>query len=693
MDLRKTRSRAALAGRSFWAACLFAGTFACASDGNVDGVDGDDDDDDSSSVTDPSATDPDASSDDGDDVEPEVSWPHLACDELVPSYCAYPFPNNVFTVEDASTITGRRVQLEPDAMPLDYYEQRPDPTPWNGADGFTPGLAGLAHFPDLGPDGIEGFPTAVTIERSLEADSPSIVLDANTGQRIPHWVELDATGMSDDTRTLIVRPAIRLGDQKRYIIALSGLRDASGAEIEATPGFAALRDGTVSVLEGIEERRGLYADIFNRLEGAGVARDSLQLAWDFTTSSRENQTSWMLHMRDEAFEIVGPDGPEYEITSVETEWEPEHIAYRVYLDMTVPLYLDQTGPGASLVFGDDGLPEPNPDMPTAKFPVELIIPHSAVASPAGLIQYGHGLLGAKEQIESGHFRQFIDDYGYVMFGVDFVGMAEDDEAYIGDVITSGEFDRFARVVDRQHQGMLNSLLAMRLLKTRFATDPMFGGMIDPDRAYYHGISQGGIFGGTYMALTTDVERGVLGVPGMPYSLLLSRSVDFDQFFSLIRSTWMDERHHVFLLALTDMLWERTEPAGYAPYVRKNMLPGTPAHDVLLNVAVGDHQVTAYGAHVMARTMDIEHVDTGIRDIFGLEKVTAPHDGSGIVEYDFGLPPDPVENLPQRECEDPHGKIRSLPEFQQQLDVFLRAGIVENYCENEVCSFPEMSGCK
>jgi hypothetical protein len=679
--------------RTLAIAGLATSTVGCASDGNIDGVSVDDDgDDDGSSATDASATSVDDSEGGDDGVEPEVSWPHLACDELVPSYCAYPFPNNVFTVEDANTATGRRVQLEPDAMPLDYVGNRPEAAPWNVADGFTPGLAGLAHFPELGPDGLEGFPTAVTIERSLEDDCPSIVLDANTGQRIPHWVELDMTGASDDTRTLLVRPAIRLGDHKRYIIALSGLRDGAGDEIAATPGFAALRDGTASALEGIEERRGLYADIFNRLAGAGVARESLQLAWDFTTASRDNQTSWLLHMRDEAFDLVGPDGPEYTITSVETDWETEHIAYRIYLEMTVPMYLDQKEPGASLIFGDDGLPEPNPAMPTATFPVELLIPHSAVSSPAGIIQYGHGLLGEKEQIESDHFRAFMNEYGYVMMGVDFIGMAADDEVYIGGLIASGEFHRFDNVVDRQHQGMLNSLLAMRLFRTRFASDPMFGGMIDPDRAYYHGISQGGIFGGTYMAVTTDVTRGVLGVPGMPYNLLLSRSVDFDMFFSIIRGTWTDERHHVFLLAMTDMLWERTEPAGYAPYVTKNMLPGTPAHEVLINDAMGDHQVTNYGAHVMARTMDIEHVDTGVRDIFGLTKVSAPHHGSGIVEYDFGLPPDPVENLPQRECEDPHGKVRRLVEFQRQLDTFLRTGTIENYCDGGVCSFPEMSGC-
>lgn len=624
---------------------------------------------------------------------PAVDWPHVGCDPLVPSFCPLPFPSNVYSVADDATSTGRRVQLDDEAMPVDYYENHPDPSVWNTADGFTPGSQILAHFPGLLPAGLGDAPSSITIERSMEDDSPTVVLDAESGERIPHWVDLDMTGDDDEQRLFIIHPAIRLADDRRYIVSISGLTDADGNLLPATPGFGALRDLVASEEPSIEERRPLYADIFARLGDAGVARESIQLAWDFTTSSQNNQVGPLLHMRDEALEMVGDLGPEFEIVSVDTDYEPDTIAFRLMGEMTVPLYLDQVGPGASLIVGDDGLPEINPEMPTATFEFEVLIPHAATMAPAGIIQYGHGLLGDKEQIESEHFRTFMNEYNYVMFGVDFVGFASDDEAHVGGIIASGEFHRFKTVVDRQHQGMLNSLLAMRLMKGGFAADPTYGGYVDPERLYYHGISQGGIFGATYMALTTDVELGVLGVPGMPYNILLSRSVDFDTFFELIRATWLDARQHMFLLSLTDMLWETVEPAGFAPYVIDNRLPGTPEHRVFINAAKGDHQVTTLGAAVMARTMGMQHLDSGVRDIWGLEKVAGPIDGSGIVEYDFGLPEDPVGNLPQRECEDPHGKLRRLEEFRQQLDNFYRTGMIENFCADGVCSFADMSGCK
>ena len=52
-------------------------------------------------------------------------------------------------------------------------------------------------------------------------------------------------------------------------------------------------------------------------------------------------------------------------------------------------------------------------------------------------------------------------------------------------------------------------------------------MIDTAHLDYDGNSQGGIMGLMLAAVSPDIERAVLGVPGMNYSLLLPRSVDFD----------------------------------------------------------------------------------------------------------------------------------------------------------------------
>jgi hypothetical protein len=627
-----------------------------------------------------------ACSDDGglvDEPAPQVSWPLLACDPLVPSYCGYPFPSNVRTVVDAASPTGLRVSLDDAILPTGESGVRPTLAGQRTSDGFSSAGALLAELPGASE---VGLPTPYEPERSLAADSPTVVLRADTGARVLHFAELDKSQPGAE-RPFLIRPLERLADGVRYIVAI---RNVAGAA--PSPAFAALRDRLPSDEPSVDARRALYADIFQRLEAAGVARADLQLAWDFTTASRENNTGWLVHMRDEALAAAGEDGPPFTITSA-TENVDEHIAFRIEGTMEVPLYLDDPGPGGRLLFGDDGLPEPNPAQPTQEVPFLVLIPRSAETEPAALLQYGHGLLGDRGQLGAQNFVELIDDKNYVIFGLDLDGMANSDANWIGDRVAEGRIDELTAMFDRQHQGILQYLLAMRMMSRGFSADPTYGPYIDATQRYYHGISQGGIFGGTYMGLTTDVTRGVLEVMGMPYNLLLNRSSDFGPFLALLTLNYPDARDQQLLLGIVQLFWDRTEPNGYADAIGpENPLPNTPGHEVLLRAALGDHQVTTLGAQVMARAVGAKQLE-GVRSTYGLEVVSETASGSVYVEYDFGLPEDPACGIPMSACEDPHGKIRHLEEAGDQLDTFLRSGRGEQFCGGGPCRFPELSGCE
>ena len=619
---------------------------------------------------------------------PAVDWPHVTCDPLVPEKCGYPFPSNVYTVPATDTPTGRRVQLDDAMLPVASNGVRASGAPWSKSDGFSASGSLLAFLPGATA---AGLPPVDDPKRSLEADCPTVILDTVTGQRVLHFSEVDRAEGDSAQRSLVIHPLVPLVDGRRYIVAVRKVNGDKGA-IAPTPAFKALRDLEVSTEPSIAARRGLYEDIFTRLGAANVARDDLQLAWDFTTASRENVTGWLLSMRDKSLAIAGDAGPAYRIESVDETWETAEMAYRIHAVMTAPLFVDPPGPGAVLRFGADGMPEPDPAKPTYDVPVEIVIPKSALTTPAPLLQYGHGLLGSRSQIEAENFRKLANAKNYVIFGTDLAGMASDgDRIHISDVIASGKIERISTMFDRLHQGFTNALLAMRMMKNAFAKDPKFGKFVDPTKRYYHGISQGGIAGGVYMAATTDVERGVLEVMGQPYTLLLHRSVDFHLFFIVLRTSYPDTRDQQLVLALVQMLWDRVEPSGYTKYLRSG-LPNTPAHEVLMRSALGDHQVTTWGAQVMARAVGAKHLDSGLGDLFGLEKTGAATGGSFYTEYDFGLPKEPLCNVPNSVCEDPHGLVRKLQPAEDQLDAFLRTGEGKNFCANGVCKFPEQSGC-
>ena len=603
------------------------------------------------------------------------------CDPLTPDQCGYPFPSNVYLADDPSTVTGKRVAFGEKTLPIYTGGKRVDRTVWSDSDGFSPGQPALFYFPGAT---VAGMPTQDTIESSLGADSATVLLDAETGERVPHFTERDESlgGEQPEERTMMVRPVVRLKDNTRYIVAVRKVQDADGKTMEPTPTFKALRDGTDSCDVAVTRRRALYKDIFARLEKAGIKKDSLQLAWDYSTASRENNTSRFLHMRDEALALVGAKGPEYTISKVEDNPNP-HIFKRITALMKVPLYVDKATPGARFTLDEKGMPKQNG---FAEYEVLIHVPNSALkGTPAALLQNGHGLLGSRHEGQDGYLAEIADKWNYVAFSVDFIGMAHDDVTIVTDSIVS-DIRGFKGAVERQHQGLLNSLLAMRMMMGGFVNEPLLQNngksMIDPTRRYYRGDSQGGIFGTTYMAVSTDVTRGLLGEPGAPYSLLLNRSVDFGIYFTLLKGAYQTGRNIQLMLGLVQMTWDRTEPDGYMPYMNENMLPGTPQHQVLLDVAIGDYQVTPIGAHMIARSVKARNLKPVNRTIWGIPDTDGPFMGSGMVEYEFGLPEAPKENVPNAgpDGEDPHDKVRILPEAIDQQEEFFRTGTIKAFCK-------------
>jgi hypothetical protein len=553
-----------------------------------------------------------------------------------------------------------------------------NPQAWTLSDGFSPGVGILTHFPGAT---VAGLPTPDTIASSLDPQCPTVLIEARTGARVAHFAELDESTTQDDHRAFMIRPVTRLKDSTRYIVAIRGVEDASGKALPPTAAFQALRDGTPSGDPSVASRRALYADIFAKLAGAGVSKTNLQIAWDFSTASDKNNTAWILKMRDEALAQVGTDGPPYTITAT-TPHPDASTALRLDIDMTVPLYLTSPVAGGTMVLGPDGMPKQNG---TTTYPVLVLIPNSATkATPGAPLQFGHGLLGDRTQATS--FSDFADKYGFVLVATDWIGLAQSDLLNVGTILSNGDASQFRSVADRLDQGILNALLAMRMVLGKLSRDPAVGGAIDTTRRFYFGGSEGGIMGATYMALSTDVTRGVIDNLGQPYSLLLNRSVDFDPYLSLLQSTYPNALDIQLAIGLDQMLWDRSEPSGFSTHITGNTLPGTPAHDVLMQVSIGDHQVTTLGAHILARAAGAVTVSPANRPIYGIDTMAPPlHVPATIVEYDFGLPPVPITNVPMRQGTDPHGELKSTPAAISQAAHFLATGEVQSYCDGGPCN--------
>ena len=647
------------------------------------------------------------------------------------SLCLLPFPDDYYTTGAGPA---RRIGLQTTAMPRNVVGVPINAGPYAGNDGFSPGSTILAKVPGLDTPAALAQTAAVPINhigRYADKDAPVVVIDAATGERWPIWVELDTNATDPARRALEIHPATNFASGHRYIVAMRRLKDASGATIPAPEGFRYYRDDLPSQEDAINGQRARFESIFQTLRTAGIRRSDLNLAWDFTVATDENIAARALQMRNDAFGVLGDDdmadlqvegsSPDFSVTQVDnfTAMQDAEVARRVRGTFTVPCYLQPNcAPGGSFQLDADGLPQRNGDY-TANF--DCVIPRSAVdpptPAPARPSVYGHGLFGAAQEVFQAQIQnELANTYGFVMCATDEIGMSGNDVPNTVGIIS--DLSRFPQLADRLQQGLLNELFLGRLMihpqgfaaADAFQVDPMNPGdsVIDTTELYYEGSSQGGIMGGALTALAPDFTRSVLNVPAMNYSVLLPRSVDYDDFSLILNERYTDELSRPLVLSLVQMLWDRGEPNGYAHRMTTNPLPETPPHTVLMNVAFGDHQVTNFQADVEARTIGAStHVPIlypgrwpDVDVLWNVPPITSyPFGGSAIVYGDIGpvrpnpmapppmigVPPPPLENVPNRAGEDPHGAPRGAPLLLQAISGFLQPnGALQNVCGADPC---------
>jgi hypothetical protein len=722
--------------------------------------------------------------------QPDCACPGT-CDPLDPSTCLYPFPNDYFTVADATTPTGRRVNFALTSMPTNLLGIPVDPTDMNRADGFSPGSPIITRVPGL--DLAETGAVPITdMARAFDPAQPVLVIDTTTLARHLVWAEIDSNPAAEADRVLYVRPGVNFEEGRRYVVALRNLMTASGDTIAPSADFVAYRDGTPTGDVAKEARRTRMESIFATLAAAGIARNDLYLAWDFTVASSQSLTKRALAIRDDAFGVLGdanladlaiagdaptftilnavdlppcggdgcaggappadpPGGQEFcdalktvselipllvgvdcDLLPSSTPNESDQIARRVEGTVSVPCYLfPSCQPGGSFVLDPTtGLPLRNPVDYSANFVCN--VPRAAfsngdaatgTAVPARPSLYGHGLLGTASEVSAGNVQAMGNEHNMLFCATDWAGFSSSDLPTV--LATLQDVSQFPKLVDRMQQGFLNfNYIGRALLHADgFASDAAFqdasgNSVIDRTRLFYDGNSQGGIMGGALTALAPDFTRAVLGVPGMNYSTLLQRSSDFapyaeGKFLGAISEAlevidtplglydnYPNELERPLIFALMQLLWDRGEANGYAHHMTSDPLPNTPAHDVLLHVAFGDHQVANVTAEVEARTAgaSIYHPalapgrHSDVEPYYGIPAIPAfPFAGSAIVVWDSGTPTPPIENVPPFSPEygsDPHGRPRATASARLQKSEFLKVtGAVVDTCSGSPCLAP------
>jgi hypothetical protein len=646
--------------------------------------------------------------------------------------CMLPWPNDYYTRSDPSSPTGKHIQFTAGGMPANKAGVPINPADYSLSDGFSQGAGIALKIPGIDTAAAvaaNGLPPINHIGQYQDLDQRVVVIDAKTGKRWPIWANIDSNAKDPADALLEIKPATNFAEKGRYIVAFRNLTDASGNPLEAPAAFRYYRDDLPSGQDPVNARRAHYEGIFQTLKQAGLKRRDLYLAWDFTTASNENNYERVLSMRDRAFadelgdttmgdRIVQGEAPDFTITEVTdlTPAQNSRVARRIKGTFEVPCYLEpDCGPGGTMDLDAKGLPKRNGHF-TAN--VECIVPHAAFEEGAGTMRplmFGHGLFGKADGVHGSVNPQLAQDHEMVICGTDEIGMSGYDPGVVVQALMN--LSKFKVVPDRLAQGILNELFLARVMyhPEGFGTDPAFQNdenesILETDNVYYMGASQGGIMGGALTAVSPDFVQSSLLVGGMNYSSLLPRSVDFDLYAGVLYPNYPNEMARPLIFGLIQMLWDRSEPNGYAHVMTHSPPPDTPKHNVTLQIALGDHEVTNFAAEVQARTLGMKTNDPPIdpgrwpdMDIaWGIERIKDseyPFRGSNLIYFDggpmrpdpndpsktIGTTPPPFENVPNRAGQNPHGAPGGATKAVEMTSSFLQPnGYIEDICAPKSC---------
>ncbi len=609
------------------------------------------------------------------------------CNPLGGNGCITPWPSNLYTTADSTSATGIRIDVPMGALPTNADGYAIDPVVINDFDGFSV-AAPILYSYDQGIDGSNLVPNS-RFEDSITDASPTTIINMSTGERVVHFAELDIREKELFGRqALYMRPAVRLEPKTRYAVAIrKTLKARDGSEIPVSDGFAAVLSGKSTKHERFETYRADLDEALTAVESAGIPRDELLVAWDFTTGSDERIRRDLTAARDKTLADSGVDGAN--LSYVLDEDDPNHneVFRRVHGTFKVPTFLSHGAAfrgGVTVLRDSEGLPTTD-GMHDVGF--SALIPHCArdSAEKVGIIVYGHGLFGDEYQASGGSTRPLAGQMCSIVIGTIMRGMSERDVPSV--LLTLNDFNRADQIFDVLIQGIMNHIALVQAIRGPMAktlfVDSEGGPILDIDNISYYGLSQGHIFGTTVTAYDPHIKRAVLGVGGANYSMMLERSLDWPTYRTVVIGAYVDPLSVAIILNLMQTRWDTTEPTNVVSDLPGNPIPGTPPKEFLLHMAVGDDEVPNISTEYQARTMGIPVLAPAVYKPYGIDEVAGPLT-SALVIFDGGDGPIPLGNEPPPE-NDAHSLTRKTQAGKDQIQHFLETGEIIHTCgEGQIC---------
>jgi hypothetical protein len=600
------------------------------------------------------------------------------CNPLGGQGCLLPWPSSAYEVEDATTVTGRRLQIPIESMPRNLDDTPIDPVWMNRWDGFSPTGPMLAAF----PTGVSNanLPSWKTPDQSLAADSPIVLLNMDTGERAPFFAEVDQNTKEITQRNLIIRPLARLAPGSHYAVAIrKSVKAADGSDLPIPEAFAkALAGGGYGHSRYSKER---YEQIFAALATAGVDKNDLVLAWDFHTASNELMRRDLLTMRDAAIPAMGANGANLTFTA--TEQPARAGLLRSYVGkFKSPDFLTNGEADTSVMRRDANALPQMMGLRDANF--AALIPQCVTTQPLPrpTIIFGHGLFGSGEEYLSDNFViDLAQDYCFVIIAGDFIGLTSRQLSLAP--LAVNDMNKGQAITEKLAQSVIDFIALETIARGQFGTKPEFQhngqALIDPAKTFYVGGSLGGIMGNTFMAYDPNIKKGVLAVPGGVWSMMFERSNAWHLLMGAAMGAYEDPEVYQLNIAFLGMGMELYDPITTAEKVIKDPMPGVPQKEILIWYAIGDSLVTNIATEMIGRTLGLDLLAPAVKTVWSMPPKPGPL-VNAITVYDEHPTPMPSDlNIPPTQDNGTHSGVNRNPSALRQVEAFLLGNQIIQTC--------------
>lgn len=515
------------------------------------------------------------------------------------------FPDDFYTVDDATSLTGLRPHVSEENAP------------------WLKVLSPLGKNLYLEVDALDGFGTSAGVVLRFTGEvgafpsgdasrTSDAVLFVELGEGPPKRIPFE-TRPTDDGATMILWPMQPLKPKTPHAVVVTRRQaDAKGACISPSPVLRALLTGE-DVPDALASLTPRYRTLLSKL---GLAADEVSAATVFTTGSIE-----------EASVKVAAD-----VAARSFQWSKPPAC-----EAPKDGYLACTGAFVAGRYTRDDVYVDGTVQSTYELPVSVWLPASG-DGPFPVVMFGHGLSGSRH---TGRWlARIAAPLGLAVVAIDAFGhgdhpTSDPDEAapprvlrFFGIDMNNIALSPFA-MRDHFRASTWDKLQLVELLKQQ---PTLADGALDPERMAYLGVSLGGIMASELLSLTDAFDAAVLIVAGARMGSIVSDSPAFSLFLEAFRSPYMSQGDVDAMVPVLQALIEPGDPINYAPHVLRDRFPnaGSRTPHVLFNAVIDDDTVVNAANHALARALGTPHLAPVVKPV-GLVEVLESGPVSGNLD--------------------------------------------------------------